>query len=248
MKLRREVIETARLILLKAGELSYRVDDQVLELLPGSLFLIPPWVRRGWVVTGQRPAILAWCEFATASPLQRFHRALMPDVKDVRLELSTLRRMISVWLTERDPQVAHRLEGELKGMLGRFFCAGSALDDIAPRLSFGPESGASSRGMRLAVEWLEAHFRESDALRNIHRRAGLSAHYFRRRFLQENGLSAGAYLLRLRMRYARSRLSHSACSIKEIAQEAGYEDPLYFSRMYRRFWGGSPSGDRTRFV
>ncbi|HSI85517.1 MAG TPA: AraC family transcriptional regulator [Candidatus Methylacidiphilales bacterium] len=244
LSLRSEVIETARLILVTDGQLAYNVDDESYTLSAGMLCLVPPWVRRGWQASGIRSAQLFWCEFAVPAPTIRQHGLLIRSCQK-GLELSALRRMSAIWTSGRGQSENYQMEGELKAMLGRFFGG----DGNRAQFAADKEGSAmATQGIQTAVTWLEDNFRDPNALRNLHRRAELSPHYFRRMFMKHNGLSPGAYLLRLRMRYARACLSHSSDSIKEISQQLGYEDALYFSRLYRRFWGCSPSTDRARFI
>src|SRR5262249_41640658 len=41
------------------------------------------------------------------------------------------------------------------------------------------------------------------------------------------------YFIRLRMQRARELLATTSCSVKEIAGVLGYDDPLYFSRVFK---------------
>jgi AraC-like DNA-binding protein len=41
------------------------------------------------------------------------------------------------------------------------------------------------------------------------------------------------YFIRLRMERARELLATTSCSVKEIAGLLGYDDPLYFSRVFK---------------
>ena len=50
------------------------------------------------------------------------------------------------------------------------------------------------------------------------------------------------------MSKARELLLSSSRPLFEIAQECGFEDPLYFSRIFRRETGISPGGYRRGFT
>lgn len=69
---------------------------------------------------------------------------------------------------------------------------------------------------------------------------GVSLRYLNRIFADRSGASVGACLLRQRMKIARDMLRHGTMSIKSVAYEVGFADPLYFSRMFRRETGMSP--------
>jgi AraC-like DNA-binding protein len=48
-----------------------------------------------------------------------------------------------------------------------------------------------------------------------------------------------------RMEFAVSRLGQGH-SVKQVAGELGYSDPYFFSRMFKRYIGSSPSSYRLR--
>ncbi|NIR57875.1 MAG: helix-turn-helix domain-containing protein, partial [Nitrospinaceae bacterium] len=49
------------------------------------------------------------------------------------------------------------------------------------------------------------------------------------------------FLNRTRMNYARRLLATTAKPVRDIAEESGYSDQLYFSRRFRHYHGVSPS-------
>ena len=52
-------------------------------------------------------------------------------------------------------------------------------------------------------------------------------------------------ILRVRLREARRLLTTTSASVKQIAFQVGFEDPLYFSRLFRRRFGTPPSNLRS---
>lgn len=60
-------------------------------------------------------------------------------------------------------------------------------------------------------------------------------------------LGPGEYLLRHRLNKASELLIHTEFNIKEIAEMVGYEDPLYFSRIFKKTYGLSPNYYRKEF-
>jgi len=69
---------------------------------------------------------------------------------------------------------------------------------------------------------------------------GLSASHLRSLFAAELGVSPIAALQTQRTREARRLLAGGSLTVKEIARQVGYEDPLYFSRAFRKRVGMSP--------
>jgi AraC-like DNA-binding protein len=74
---------------------------------------------------------------------------------------------------------------------------------------------------------------------------GYSLNYCRACFRADEGITPNQFLLNVRMDYA-ERLLHSECihtKIKDIALQCGFEDPMYFSRVYKKVKGRAPSDD-----
>lgn len=70
---------------------------------------------------------------------------------------------------------------------------------------------------------------------------GLSPTHLRALFRSEIGLSPTQVLTARRMHEARKLLAGSTWSVKEVANFVGFADQLYFSRIFRRETGMSPS-------
>lgn len=76
---------------------------------------------------------------------------------------------------------------------------------------------------------------------------GYHPDYLRRRFKQHAGLSPGAYFTALGMEYAKELLIlNGFLSVNEVAYQCGYEDGLYFSKVFKRHTGLSPSAFRKK--
>jgi len=75
---------------------------------------------------------------------------------------------------------------------------------------------------------------------------GYSSQYISRRFREEIGFSFSDYLQSTRMHHARVLLKDTEYPIQEIANGVGYSNPLYFSRVFRKCTGVSPSDFRKQ--
>ncbi len=71
--------------------------------------------------------------------------------------------------------------------------------------------------------------------------AHLSVDHFGRLFRRELGVSPVKYLTQYRIARARELLQRGDLSVKEIASEVGFRDPLHFSRVFAALTGCSPS-------
>ena len=70
--------------------------------------------------------------------------------------------------------------------------------------------------------------------------------YLYRMFMEHTGISPQEYLTEVRMERACELLSGSELSVQAVACSVGYKDALYFSRLFRKRKGITPSGYRNK--
>lgn len=91
-----------------------------------------------------------------------------------------------------------------------------------------------------AKEFMRNHYTRRLTLDEIAGEVHLNAQYFSVLFKRESGVSVVDYLTGLRMEQSKALLRDSGMAINEIARAVGYDDPDYFSRVFRRNNGMSP--------
>jgi len=95
--------------------------------------------------------------------------------------------------------------------------------------------------------WIAANYRHSSPVAEMATISGLSERSFKRRFAKATGLSPLEYVHSLRLEEAKQRLESTVESVEGIANEVGYEDTSFFSRLFRRHVGLTPAQYRKRF-
>jgi transcriptional regulator GlxA family with amidase domain len=96
-------------------------------------------------------------------------------------------------------------------------------------------------------EWIAQHYHEPAPVNAMIRLSGLAERSFKRRFQQSTGMSPLEYVHTLRLEEAKHLLETSDHSIETIAAEVGYEDPGFFTRLFRRQVNMTPAMYRKRF-
>ena len=134
--------------------------------------------------------------------------------------------------------VFHRLTGLVanvtEGLKRKDSAAGATLETT-------PNSGGGG-GVAAAIALLRSEHRRNLALADLARAAHMSVFHFARRFKITTGFTPMEYLEKYRISRAQELiLSEPGFSLKEIASGAGYSDPAYFSRVFRKCTGVSPS-------
>ncbi len=96
-----------------------------------------------------------------------------------------------------------------------------------------------------ALEYLASHFGEALTLEGMASRVRLSSFYFSKSFKQCTGSTFIDYLTLLRIKKAKELLKDPKWSVKEISVKVGYPDPNYFTRVFKRIEGVSPTEYRS---
>lgn len=95
--------------------------------------------------------------------------------------------------------------------------------------------------------WLQQHFPDKHALQNAVDRSGIAARTLKRRFKRATGATLIDYLQNLRVEEAKRLLETGSKALDEIAYAAGYDDPSFFRRLFKRRTGLNPSEYRRLF-
>jgi AraC-like DNA-binding protein len=97
-----------------------------------------------------------------------------------------------------------------------------------------------------AIAKMQAEIEGGLEAQALARELNVSYSSFRHTFHEHTGSSPHQYLLELRLIRARNLLMQTALSIKEIAQQAGFDDEHYFCRFFKMKTGGTPGQWRSR--
>ncbi len=128
--------------------------------------------------------------------------------------------------------------------LVRLLCC-SILYDTVNALS-GPPVPVRPQLMEDAVKFLEDHYAERIRIADLVRHIGYGRARLFELFKRHTGLSPNDYLLRFRIRKAQDLLVQTDLSVHEIASMVGMPDSGYFSVMFKRQTGHTPTTYRER--
>ncbi len=90
-------------------------------------------------------------------------------------------------------------------------------------------------------EYLENHYTEDISLDDIAAQVNISPQYFSKLIKKTTGFNFIDWLSMLRVRKAKELLTNSNLTVKEVCFMVGYKDPNYFSRIFKKRNGMTPS-------
>lgn len=220
------------LVFKRSGESIYRFEDRSYTLSAGQAMFIPQGAKYtfGKVSEGESRYILInfHAQVDTDRPVV-YKQLNFPDFDHFCSQLHKAGMGDSV--------------GDCYRLYRLFY---QALEIICESERAGYLHTQASRLLEPAVEALQERlFDPALKVGQLHALCGVSDTYFRRLFLARFGIGPKQYVLRKRLQQAKAILDHGEYnSIGQVAALCGFDDPLYFSRMFRQTYGYPPSEHR----
>ena len=96
--------------------------------------------------------------------------------------------------------------------------------------------------MQKALSYIHRNLTQTCSVATLAEIAGFSESHFSKLFRAMTGQSVNTYQNLLRLTHARNLLQLGDCNVSEAAAAVGFRDIYYFSRMYKKLLGETPSG------
>ena len=91
------------------------------------------------------------------------------------------------------------------------------------------------------AKYIDSHYAEDVSIERLVREFYVSPYHLSHMFREKTGYSVKQYILRRRLGEAQMRLAATQDSIQAIAEAIGFEDASYFSRIFSKYIGMTPS-------
>jgi YesN/AraC family two-component response regulator len=101
---------------------------------------------------------------------------------------------------------------------------------------------------KYTLAYLQQNFAQQFSRKELAAAVGVSENYLSQIFRQEMGVTPWECLLRLRIQKAKELLLNSKETVTSVATRVGFNDPAYFSRVFRKLSDQSPQTYRQKAV
>lgn len=106
---------------------------------------------------------------------------------------------------------------------------------------------ADIRPIRTAKQYINDNYNTGISLESVSSHIGFNPAYFSSLFKKETGKNFMEYVMELRIQHAKQYLIQTEYTIDDIAREVGYTDLKYFSKLFKKLTGLSPSEFRKLY-
>ncbi|WP_165972046.1 AraC family transcriptional regulator [Paenibacillus piri] len=213
----------------ETGTFHYRIDDRSGVVHVGELVLCPPGLT--FYRQTLSPLAFHFVEFSIA--ISDGQSDLNPNdyMPCGKVTFQNISRIISTFECMRSAPV-HYMEHLLDDILFQYLKESAALEsDKIPQ----------DEEVQKAVEHIRKHAYEDLSMQHVASLIGLSPSQLTRKFKAELGVSPNVYLTQIRLQKAKTLLTETYASLQQIAEQCGYDNAFYFSRVFSKFVNMSPS-------
>lgn len=237
LRRRPEGSEEAIVILCAAGSGWVDIAGRRMRMGPSTAVVIPPRTPHAYGASEDDPWTIWWCHLRGSDMGDLVETATSPD--RALLSLQSLDRAVALF----DEMITQLELGPSRPHL--IAAAGVAwrlMTQLATDRDRSDTELPLGRAMRFLEERVEAVVRVDDLARWV----GVSASHLGALFRAATGGGVQQYHAGLKLARARHLLDTTELRIAEVARTVGYTDPLYFSKLFARAHGCSPSRYREQ--
>ncbi len=213
------------------GTLRIKTNDDWVSANAGDTVVIPPSHPYTYTYEGGETLGYLWTHFTGSAAkfyLDEMGMSPLPFVRHSSRENRAMHHFLAMFdvFSEESATQIHALAARLIQILTEI------------SRSFGKEE---ENPLLRSLRYIDASYTEDIRVPQLAAMENLSNSRYSVIFKRHTGMSPGAYIIDLRMRHACELLRTTDMSVKQIGILVGYEDPLFFSKLFKNKTGMSPT-------
>jgi AraC family transcriptional regulator, arabinose operon regulatory protein len=227
------------------GEGWFEIEGIRHKVLPDHFFILPKGKAHSYGSNANNPWTIYWIHFDGdkagffSEELDKPTR-VSPE-KDSRIQ-DRLHLFEEIYATLKNGYSKNNLEYSISSLfhfLGSLKFLGAYRESLSTKQNERDVPGE-------AIHYMRENIHKRLTLKDISEYVGLSSSHFTTLFQKSTGYSPISYLLQLKIQQACHYLDFSDMRITQIALMIGFDDPFYFSRIFTKTMGNSPSEYRSK--
>lgn len=223
------------------------IGNKEFTLYKGDGFLIPPMSMAHYQASANEPWSYIWAGFHGLKASFYMNEAglniensVFNYYKDDLLE-KCLIDMIKI--AESKNNISRQLN-----LVGQFYIFLSLLIDSQNNLTSQSNNGNSELYVKEAVYFISTNYANSITVSDIASHVGINRSYLYMLFIKHLSVSPQQFLIRFKINKSIELMKNKKLTISEISRSVGYDDPLLFSRIFKKERSISPREYRIKQV
>ena len=208
----------------------------------GDMFILPPETPHQYCSSFHAPWTVFWFHFRGQSAKEYFEylyentNQLVINTHDVHV-LSVFRELTNAAKSSFN--------------LDSFIHVSSLLSNLLITCAQATRNMGKSRGgvdIEKVQEYMRQNVDKKLYLDDLASLSHVSKYHFSRRYLELTGMTPLQHFSVMKIEHASTLLEHTSLSISDIAYQLGYDDALYFSRVFKKQMKLSPRAYRRSII
>ena len=236
---RKKGISQHIVILCVKGKGWFKFKGKVHDVLPNQFFFLPAGEPHEYGASSENPWSIYWVHFKGAESLglrEEFEKLFYPkflNPQKITYSINLFETMFKALMLGYSEENLLYSNMCLYHFLASFLFSNDNFQTIPEEISEPDVIATSIRLMRSKVT-------EQLSLQQLAEPTHYSVSHFSMLFRKRTGSAPMDYFLSLKMQHACHLLDFSRLRVREIGEALGYEDPFYFSRLFKKFVGIPP--------
>jgi len=215
------------------GDAVYIINGKKIAVSAGDLLCIPEQSSRSAISYSSGALECFAVNFHMYSSNNETVNIPLPLISSVGIHegiISLFKRLNENWL-RRGPGYTMRVRAYFMLILQRFF----------EMLLYEVDTSQFDHRVKSTIRFITNNFAEPISIGDAAKEVHLTPNYLGILFKQEAGVTFRDYLNTIRLNQAEDMLRAGDGSITEIALKCGFKDVFYFSRLFKKYKGATPS-------
>lgn len=228
------------------GNGAYLTDGKSWQLKSGQAFLIYPHTDITYISDARTPWKYAWVGFSGIKAENTLYHcgfsksSLVCDVSNT----DKFQEIIFEILEHKEPTFSDELYRNGKLMeLFSYLAEDNRRKNSEVSISYNDNLNTY---VRHAIEYIQKNYRKSISVSDLAEMIGISQIYLNKCFQKELGISVQRFIIDFRLNKAANLLVSTSTPISEVAALVGYNDPLAFSKSFKKKFNKSPTAYRNK--
>ena len=219
-----------------SGKGKYIIDDQEYELSVGDGFYCPPNKVVYYVSDKNEPWEYYWIGFGGVDASWLLGAAGL-SLNNPIFHCENIKAVTNSFLDVYNAN-GSELYNEIEMSGNLYKCLSAIIKESSD--NYGKHR-RSADYIDISIRYIEHNYSRPISVNDIANSTGVSRSHLYRLFMQELNITPNEYLIQYRISNACKLLRESNINISEAAYSSGFSDPLYFSRVFKKLKGVTPT-------
>lgn len=245
-----------KLYIVRKGNFSFYVDNQLFNLKAGDCFLVPPFSKTGGIKKSKNALIFGWSHFlAKNMRLDKDNSLFIKGINEISTTgfSATLndRIILPTKFNLKNPDYIYQLFRQLINLFSQKRYSNRSCDTMLTlflsELSNDFLNGEAllnsnkSSSVIFIAEWIRVHLSDRLSVKGVAEHFELNPTYLTRKFHEYYGIGTKSYIVNQKIIHARYLLLTTNLSISDIAEQSFFESSKHFMKTFKQHSGITPT-------